>query len=125
MARRLGTGFGSSKSKHQTPANAILFYALFSIVLALSGGFVFLAVMSTVVRLMVYVMCIATLPVLHRKLGDYEGQFRLYGGMAIPVLALVISVWLMTHASMKSWVATGVFMLLGSLLYWISIRRSR
>ena len=47
-----------------TPSNAILFYSLFSIVLALSGGFVWLAAMSTVVRLMVYVMCITTLPVL-------------------------------------------------------------
>jgi amino acid transporter len=92
--------------------------------LALSGGFVFLAVMSTVVRLMVYVMCIATLPVLHRKLGEFEGQFRLFGGMAVPVLALVLSLWLMTHASMKSWLATGVFMLLGSVMYLISRRRA-
>ena len=49
----------------------------------MSGGFAFLAVISTIVRLMVYVMCIATLPVLHRKLGEYEGQFRIWGGMAI------------------------------------------
>jgi APA family basic amino acid/polyamine antiporter len=117
--------FGTIHPKYQTPANAILFYALFSIVLALSGGFIFLAVMSTVVRLMVYVMCIATLPVLHRKLGEYEGQFKLYGGMVIPVLALIISVWLMTHASLKSWVVTGVFMFLGCVLYWISIRKAR
>jgi amino acid transporter len=81
--------------------------------------------MSTVVRLMVYVMCITTLPVLHKKLGEYEGQFRLYGGMVIPVIALVISIWLMTHASLKSWVATGVFMLLGCILYWAAIRRAR
>jgi len=116
--------FGVIHSRYQTPANAILFYALFSIALALSGGFVFLAVMSTVVRLMVYVMCIATLPVLHRKLGEFEGQFRLVGGMAIPILALVLSLWLMTHASMKSWLATGVFMLLGSVMYVISRRRA-
>ena len=116
--------FGAIHPRYQTPANAILFYALFSIALALSGGFVFLAVMSTVVRLMVYVMCIATLPVLHRKLGEFEGQFRLVGGMAIPILALVLSLWLMTHASMKSWLATGVFMLLGSVMYLISRRRA-
>ena len=116
--------FGAIHPRYQTPANAIAFYALFSIALALSGGFVFLAVMSTVVRLMVYVMCIATLPVLHRKLGEFEGQFRLFGGMAVPVLALVLSLWLMTHASMKSWLATGVFMLLGSVMYLITRRRA-
>jgi APA family basic amino acid/polyamine antiporter len=116
--------FGIIHSRYQTPANAILFYAIFSIVLALSGGFIFLAVMSTVVRLMVYVMCIATLPVLHRKLGEFEGQFRLFGGMAIPALALILSLWLMTHASMKSWLATGVFMLLGSVMYFMTRRRA-
>jgi len=119
----LPSWFGRIHPHYQTPSNAILFYALFSVVLALSGGFVFLAVMSTVVRLMVYVMCIATLPVLHRKLGEFEGQFRLYGGMVIPVLAFILSIWLMTHASMKSWLATGVFMLLGSVMYVITQRR--
>ena len=66
---------------------------------------------------MVYVMCIATLPVLHRKMGEYEGQFRLFGGMSVPIVALVISLWLMTHASSKSWVATAVFMVFGAGLY--------
>ena len=115
--------FGAIHSRYQTPANAILFYALFSIILALSGGFVFLAVMSTVVRLMVYVMCITTLPVLHRKLGEYEGQFKLLGGMAIPVLALLLSVWLMTHASSKSWLVTGGFMVLGSIMFALTRRK--
>jgi amino acid transporter len=75
--------FGRVHPRFHTPSNAILFYAAFSIILALSGGFVLLAVISTIVRLMVYVMCIATLPVLHRKLGEYEGQFRLYGGIMV------------------------------------------
>jgi amino acid transporter len=115
--------FGRIHERYHTPANAILFYALFSLVLALSGGFVWLAAMSTVVRLMVYVMCIATLPVLRRKLEEHEGQFRLWGGMAIPALALVVSIWLMTHASMKSWALTGVFVLLGVVLYRLTAGR--
>jgi amino acid transporter len=80
--------------------------------------------MSTVVRLLVYVMCIATLPVLHRKLGEYEGQFNLWGGMTVPVVALLISVWLMTHASLKSWLLTAGFMVLGSILYTLTKRKN-
>lgn len=114
--------FGKVHPGFHTPANAIYFYALFSILLALSGKFVWLAAMSTVVRLLVYVLCIGALPILHRKLGEYEGQFRLHGGMLIPVLALVVSIWLMTHASIKSWVVTGVFALLGSVLYYFTRR---
>jgi len=121
----LPSWFGDVHPRFHTPAKSIYFYALFTIVLALSGGFVWLAAMSTVVRLMVYVLCIATLPVLNRKLGEYEGQFRLHGGLFIPVVALVVSVWLTSHASMKSWVVTGVFMLLGSVLYLVTKRGNR
>ncbi|NNJ65449.1 MAG: amino acid transporter, partial [Xanthomonadales bacterium] len=112
--------FGRVHPGFQTPANAIAFYAVFSMLLALSGGFVWLAAMSTVVRLLVYVMGIATLPVLHRKLGEFDGQFRLRGGMAIPVVALFLSLWLMTHASLKSWWVTGIFMAAGSVLYFLT-----
>jgi len=73
---------------------------------------------------MVYVLCIATLPVLQRKLGEFEGQFRLRGGMLVPVVALLISIWLMTHASLKSWLVTGIFMVLGSALFAVTRRRS-
>jgi amino acid transporter len=116
--------FGAVHSRYHTPANAILFYAGFSIVLALSGGFVWLAAMSTVVRLLVYVMCIATLPRLHRLVGEREGQFRLPGGMSVPLLALAVSIWLMTHAPLKSWLITAAFMAVGTILY-VFTQRSR
>jgi uncharacterized membrane protein YhhN len=37
--------------------------------------------------------------------------------MAVPVLALVLSLWLMTHAGIKSWLVTAVFMACGALMY--------
>ena len=114
--------FGAVHARFQTPANAIIFYGVFAALLALSGGFVWLAAMSTVVRLLVYVGCVATLPVLHRKIGEFDGQFRLPGGMAIPVLALLPSLWLASHASLKSWLVTGGFMVIGALLYAITRR---
>jgi amino acid transporter len=70
-----------------------------------------------VVRLLVYVASIATLPVLHRKIGEYEDQFRLPGGMAIPVLAVLVSLWLMSHAPLESWLVTAVFMGVGAVVY--------
>lgn len=116
--------FGQVHDRFHTPANAIAFYAAFSIVLALSGGFVWLAAISTVVRLLVYVLSIATLPVLQRKLGEREGQFRLPGGLLIPGLALLLSLWLMTHAPLKSWGLTAAFMAVGAVVYAVARRRS-
>ena len=116
--------FGAVHPRYQTPANAIVSYAVFSALLALSGGFVWLAAMSTVVRLLVYVGCIATLPILHRKLGERPGQFRLPGGMTIPLLALVPSLWLASHASLKSWLVTLAFMAAGAVLYALTGRKA-
>lgn len=117
--------FGRVHPRWQTPANAIAFYAVFSVALALSGGFQALAVMSTAVRLLVYVLCIAALPVLQRRLGTEAGRFRLPGGMLIPALALVPSLWLAGHAEMRSWLMTGGFMLVGAATFAIAQRRSR
>jgi amino acid transporter len=116
--------FGAVHSRYQTPANSVIAYGVFAAALALSGGFVWLAAMSTVVRLLVYVGCIATLPILRRRLGEREGQFRLPGGMIIPVLALLPSLWLASHASLKSWLVTAAFMAAGSVLYAVSRRKA-
>lgn len=114
--------FGAVHPRFRTPANSIVFYGIFAALLALSGGFVWLAAMSTVVRLLVYVTCIATLPVLQHKLGEHEGQFRLRGGMTIPLLALALSIALLTQASLQSWLLTGGFLVFGALLYASSAR---
>jgi amino acid transporter len=116
--------FGGVHKTFRTPANAILSYGVFSTVLAVSGGFVWLAVMSTVVRLLVYILCILTLPVLPKKIEEDERQFSLPGGMAIPAMGLLLSIWLLTHASWQSWLATGAFMLLGSIFYWFTGRKT-
>ncbi len=115
--------FSNVHAKFRTPSNAILSYGLFAILLALSGGFVWLAVISTVVRLLVYIMCVLTLPVLQRKVDEIDGQFRLPGGMTIPLLALLLSLWLMTHVSMQSWLACAGFMAVGSFLYLLTRRK--
>lgn len=109
--------FGRVSGRAGTPANSILAYGLLSTLLAMSGGFVWLAAMSTVVRLLVYVLVVITLPVLQRKMPALDGQFRLPGGMLIPIAACLLSLWLLSHASLKSWLVTAVFVGLGFIYY--------
>lgn len=109
--------FGRVHDRFQTPANAIVFYGLFTVLLALSGGFVWLAVISTVVRLLVYLLCIAALPVLERRADDDGDGFRLPGGYAIPLAAAGVSLWLMSHAPVRSWLGAAAFVALGALVY--------
>jgi amino acid transporter len=114
--------FGRVHPIYRTPANAIMIYALMAVLLSLSGGFVWLAAMSTVVRLIVYALSIASLPRLQKTIEEYEGQFQLPGGFTIPATALLLTVWLTSHASLKSWLVTFAFMALGSILYALSRR---
>jgi hypothetical protein len=75
-----------------------------------------------VVRLLVYAGCILSLPSLKKSIEPVEGQFRLPGGFIIPAIALVLSLWLTTHASMESWLVTGAFAVLGSIFYALTRR---
>jgi len=116
--------FGAVHAGFGTPANAIAFAGGLSIVLALSGGFIWLAAMSTVVRLIVYAACILSLPKLHSALKPGQVPFELPGGYLIPLLGLFISLGLITQASANSWLVTGLFMACGTVLYWLA-RRTR
>jgi len=120
--RTLPAWFGDIHPRFHTPAHSIIFLGFFALVLALSGSFVWLAAMSTVVRLLVYAGCILSLPSLQKTVEQVEGQFRLPGGFTIPAIALVLSLWLTTHASMESWLVTGAFAVLGGVFYMVTRR---
>ena len=109
--------FSHVSPRFHTPSNSVLFYGAISLVLALSGTFIWLAVMSTLVRLLAYGMCIASLPRLEKVVGEHEGQFRLPGGWLIPVTALLLCLWLVTQASVTAWLTVLAFIALGSALY--------
>ena len=112
--------FARVSPRFQTPINSVLFFGVVGLLLALSGSFVWLAAMSTAVRLIVYIGVILSLPGLKKSFGEYEGQFHLPGGMIIPGIALLLCLWLTTHASLKSWLTMLAFAALGSLLYWLN-----
>jgi amino acid transporter len=54
--------FGRVSDRYATPANSILFMGALIALLALSGSFFFLAVVSTLARMIVYSLSIAALP---------------------------------------------------------------
>ena len=82
--------------KYSTPDRSILVMGAMALALGLSSNFVELAVGSSVVRLLGYIICIAALPVIRRNASpEAQAQaWRLPGGYAIPLAALGICVWL-------------------------------
>jgi amino acid transporter len=115
--------FGRVHPRFHTPVNSIIFYSAVALVLALSGSFIWLAVVSTLARLLSYMLSIAALPVLEKRMEVNEDQFRLRGGLLVPGVALVLCLWLITHASAAHWMTTAGFFALGTVFYWLSARR--
>ncbi|MCZ6560947.1 MAG: APC family permease [Gammaproteobacteria bacterium] len=111
--------FGRVHAKYATPAHSILFMSSMALILALTGSFVKLALASSVVRLLGYVICIASLPSIRRN-ADADARrraFQLKGGYAIPVIALLICFWLLAQSKSESWIAVSILLGIGWLFY--------
>ena len=108
--------FARVHSRFETPANSILFFALASAALAVTGSFVWLAVVSTLARMIVYVVTIAALPRApgERRLGL---QHWLISGLGI-----LVCVWAAAQADVRAWLTLGALSVVGLLLYGVAAR---
>jgi len=113
--------FGHLHEKYNTPTNSILFYVVVTLVLTLTGSFVWLAIVSTLARLVAYALCIVALPIIRRN-ADAKTKSdvkRLPGGYAIPLVGLALCIWAMSYSALESWVMLGAMMALGTVLSYL------
>jgi amino acid transporter len=101
----------------RTPAVSIVLIGAISLVLALSGSFVQLALLSVVSRLCTYLGTAGSVLVLRHRHGDREGALRLPGGALIPVAAIVLSLALLASAQIANLIAAGIALLVGAMVY--------
>ncbi|HEY0626490.1 MAG TPA: APC family permease [Allosphingosinicella sp.] len=111
--------FSRVNESYQTPANSIIFIGAVGALLAISGSFVWLAVVSTLSRLFVYGITISRLPSLRREQGRAAHLFaHLWAGAG-----LIVCIWAALQSEWPAWrmllVLTGV----GLLLYALARRR--
>ncbi len=107
--------FAKVHPRFVTPANSILFLAALAGALALSGSFVWLAVVSTLARLIVYAATIAALPRAPER-GPISPLLYLLGAVGI-----ALCVWGMMQADWQAWRTLGLLALAGALLYAITV----
>lgn len=103
------------------PAVSTLAYGGIAALLALSGSFVFLAVVSSLARLFVYAGCAAAVPWLDRR----AGVLRPFRGWLIPALAFLLCVFAASQSSGKEWTSFVAFLVAGSALFLIARRSGR
>jgi len=107
--------------RYLTPVGSILVYAVLAWLLAATGSFFWLASLSVLTRVLIYVGCIAAMPRVRRQAAP--GALRLPLGWAIPVAAMAVCVLLVSQVTWQSAVATAVMLAVGSALYFLVRRR--
>ena len=115
---------GKVHSKSRAPVNSILFCGLFSLAMAVGQHYVWLVTLSTFVRLVTYALCIASLPIIERTIPAQDGQFRLPGGPAIPLIGFVLTIWLMSHSTLENVLIAGVIVAVGTVIFWLCTRET-
>ncbi len=104
--------------KYHTPAAAIITQSIIALILALTGSFVQLAMLSIIARMTTYIGTAAAVPILRKKFGESEYGFRLPGGYTIPVLALGICAVLLASTTWFNLIAGAVGLIVGVVIYY-------
>ncbi|MDQ2702072.1 MAG: APC family permease [Pseudomonadota bacterium] len=109
--------------RFRTPTVAIVIIGVLSLLLALTGSFVQLALLSVVARLFTYISTAVAVIVLRRRCGMRADALHLPGGALIPITATVLSLGLLASASVQNLVAGAIALLLGAVMYRFRRRR--
>lgn len=103
--------------RFHTPANAIIVQTGVALVLALSGSFVALAMLSVVARLATYIGTCSALLVLQRRFSDKPGALGFAGDKMLPILGLALSLCFLAATERNNLVAGAVALAAGALIY--------
>jgi amino acid transporter len=104
-------------TRYHTPHIALVVFALAAWAIALYGNFAQLVMISAIARLLFSATTCLAVPVLRRKMPQAPRTFKVTGGLLVPVLAAVLSIWLLTGISKAQAIAGGVALLVGAVLY--------
>lgn len=122
---QLPVALGYVSPRFGTPAVSIAVFGVAGFVLAAAGSFVWLAGLSVLTRVLIYIGCIAALPSLRRRSGNDPGVLRLPGGLVIPVTAVGICLALLTQVRAADYLVTGAMLAAGTALWLVASRSSR
>ena len=123
----LPSWFSHVHNKYLTPDYSIWFIGTMILLFAASGTFVWLAAVSSLARLIAYLMCAASIPVIRRRCdrrGEKQG-FRLPFGYFIPAIAAIMCIWMTMHANEKSWITVIGLSVVGLIFYWYESRKQQ
>lgn len=115
--------FGKVHPKLKTPANSIVFFGVFAFIGAAAGSFIFLAAMTVLSRLFLFIITCAAVPVLRPRFKKHEQRLSIRA-FIIPLMGILACVWLMFQVTFTSIWLTAAFIAGGTGLYWLGRREN-
>lgn len=89
----------NKKGRFGTAGFAIFSTTVLAIILALSGGFIFLVSLTVIARLIEFISTAASVLVFRKR--KLKTLYRIPGGPIVPVVAIAISLWLLYQSSFE------------------------
>ena len=117
--------FGRIHARYRTPANAVLFTSAVAVVLALTGSFAKLAVVSALARLVMYVgVSAATLRLRSPAFKDVvkPATFVAPLGPAVPAIAILVSVGIAAGATREQFLGGFAALAAGAVMFVVRTR---
>jgi amino acid transporter len=108
--------FATVSERFRTPANSVMFMGSLIAILALTGSFVWLAVVSTLARMIVYSISIASLPRTERP-----GL----GGWLLIAAGIGVCLWIALQSQWPSWRMLLILAAGGTILYFVARGRAK
>lgn len=103
---------------YRTPHVAIIVQGVVVCTLAVSSGFVALAVLANVAVLTLYIVCCAATIQLRRRDVRQAGMpFRVPGGAIVPYLAIAVLVWILWHATARELLVVLALLVVAALMF--------
>jgi APA family basic amino acid/polyamine antiporter len=117
LDRAIPQSLAAVHSRFRTPHVAIIITATLMLALTLSSSLIYALTVSTIARLLAYGATCLALPALRRKKDAPPAYFTLPGGTVISVIAVVLSIWLLTNSTRQEARDSAIAVGVGLLIY--------
>ncbi|MGL5670139.1 MAG: APC family permease, partial [Cetobacterium sp.] len=105
----------NKKGRFGTAGFAILLTTAITISLALYGNFIFLASLTVIARLIEFISTAGSVLVFRKR--KLKAQYKIPLGPIIPVIAIILSIWLLSQSSHENLLFIIIGFIIGAILY--------
>jgi amino acid transporter len=104
--------------RFRTPHIAIIVHAIIACTLSVSSTFQYLAILSNIAALLLYLLCCSAAFELVRRNVVSDGKpFSIPGDKVVPLLAVATVLWMLWHATLSEFRVAALVLVIASVLY--------